>query len=91
MSILYLIPVWFVLGLSVPIAWSVAKACRRSRGPRAVTCPENNQPATIELDVRDAVAMHVLGNRVRKIQHCSRWPEQQACDRNCLTQVAWPA
>jgi hypothetical protein len=28
---------------------------------------------------------------VRKIQHCSRWPEQQACDRNCLTQVAWPA
>lgn len=90
MTILYLIPVWFALGLSVPIAWSVAKVYRRSRGPRAVTCPENSQPATIELDVRHAVAMHVFGNPVRKIQRCSRWPGQQACDQNCLTQVARP-
>jgi hypothetical protein len=91
MTILYLIPVWFFLGMFVPLAWSVSKAYRRSSGPRTVTCPENTQTATIELDVRHAVAMHVLGNPVRKIQRCSRWPELEACDRNCLAQVAWQA
>jgi hypothetical protein len=89
MTILYLIPVWFFLGMFVPLAWSVSRAYRRSSGPRVVNCPENSQLATIELDTRHAVAMHVLGNPVRKIQHCSRWPEQQACNRDCLTQVAW--
>lgn len=91
MTILYLIPVWFFLGMFVPLAWSVSRAYRRSSGPRVVNCPADSQPATIELDVQHAVAMHVLGNPVRKIQQCSRWPERQACDRNCLTQVAWPA
>jgi hypothetical protein len=91
MKILYLIPVWFVFGMFVPLVWSVSKAYRRSSGPRLVNCPADSQPATIELDVQHAVAMHVLGNPVRKIQHCSRWPERQACGRNCLTQVAWPA
>jgi len=88
MTILYLIPVWFALGFSVPLVWSISKAYRRSRGPREVMCPEISQSAVIQLDVRDAVAMHVIGNPVRKIQLCSRWPERQACDRKCLAQVA---
>lgn len=88
MTILYLIPVWFVLGFSIPIAWSVSRAYRRSKGAREVICPEISQSATIELDVRDAVKMHVLGNPVRKIQMCSRWPERQTCDRACLMHAA---
>jgi hypothetical protein len=83
-----LIPVWFVLALLIPIAWSVSKAYRRSKGPKAVICPETNVSAVIELDVRDAVAMHVVGNPARKIQLCSRWPDQQTCDRACLSQLA---
>jgi len=47
-----------------------------------------SQSAIIQLDVRDAVTMHVIGNPIRKIQSCSRWPERETCDRKCLAQVA---
>jgi len=88
MTILYLIPVWFALGFSVPLVWSISKAYRRARGPREVMCPDLSQSAIIQLDVRDAVAMHVMGNPVRKIQMCSRWPDREDCGRKCLAQVA---
>jgi hypothetical protein len=86
-----LIPVWFVLALLIPIAWSVGKAFRRSKGPKVVICPETSVSTIIELDVRDAVAMHVVGNPTRKIQYCSRWPAQQTCDRACVAQLAHTA
>jgi hypothetical protein len=88
MSVWYLIPMWFVLALVIPTGWSVGRAYRRSRGSRTVICPETGQPAGIELDARDAVAMHVIGNPVRKIQSCSRWPERQDCTQDCVAQVA---
>jgi len=88
MTILYLIPVWFLLGFSVPLLWSVSRAYRRLRVPREVICPETSLSATIALDVRDAIKMHVIGNPVRKIQMCSRWPEREGCGRHCLSQVA---
>ncbi len=87
MSVLYLIPVWFVLALLIPLTWSVSKVYSRSRGRRVVICPDNHRAANIELDARHAVAMHVLGNPGVKIQDCSRWPNRQNCGRECLTQV----
>jgi hypothetical protein len=88
MTILYLIPVWFFLGFSIPIIWSISKAYRGSKGPKEIVCPEISLPATIQLDVRDAVKMRLIGNPVRKIQTCSRWPERQNCDGRCLSQLA---
>jgi len=87
MSVLFLVPVWFILVLLIPIAWSVGKVYNRSLGRRIVRCPETNRAANIELDARHAVAMHVVGNPVRKVQACSRWPEHQSCGRECLAQV----
>jgi len=87
MSILYLIPVWFFLGLLIPIVWSVSKAYNRTWGRRIVMCPETNRWANIELDARHAVKMHVMGNPARRIQRCSRWPERQSCGQGCMVQV----
>jgi hypothetical protein len=87
MSVLYLIPVWFILGLLIPTAWAVSRVYSRSRGRRIVICPETNRSANVELDARHAVKMLVVGNPVQKIQACSRWPERQSCGRECLAQV----
>ena len=84
MSVLHLIPVWFLLALLIPIGMAVGGAYRGARGRRTVVCPETSQSALIALDARDAALMHVIGERPRRIEYCSRWPERQACDRNCL-------
>ncbi len=84
MSILNLIPVWFVLALAIPIAIAVGGAWRGAKGRRTVICPETDQPAFIELNAPHAALMHAIGDRPRRIQACSRWPERQACGRNCL-------
>lgn len=88
MTVLSLVPVWFVLALLIPTAWVIGGAYRKWSGSRTVTCPETSQPATIALDARHAAAMHVLGNPVRKIQTCSRWLDRQTCDGGCLAQVS---
>jgi hypothetical protein len=87
MSVLFLVPVWFILALLIPTAWSVSRVYSRSRGRRIVICPETDRAANIELDARHAVAMHVVGNPFQKIQACSRWPEHRSCSRECLAQV----
>ncbi len=87
MSVLYLIPLWFILALLIPLTWSVNKVYSRSRGKRVVICPDNHRAANIELDARHAVAMHIAGNPGHKIQSCSRWPDRQDCGRECLAQV----
>ncbi|HUJ19861.1 MAG TPA: hypothetical protein VLX58_00010 [Bryobacteraceae bacterium] len=87
MSILYLIPVWFILALVITVSWSVSRAYRRSRRPQTVICPETNDLATIQLNARDAVAMHLMGNPARKIELCTRWPDRQGCAKECLAQL----
>lgn len=85
MPILDLIPVWFVLALAIPIAMAVGGAWRGSKGRRTVICPETNQSTLIELHAGHAALMHIIGDRPRRIQACTRWPERQGCGRNCLS------
>ena len=84
MSILHLVPVWFLLALLIPVAIAISSSYRAAKGRRTVLCPESSGSALIALDARDAALMHILGDRPRRIQSCSRWPERQACDRGCL-------
>ena len=84
MSVLNLIPVFFVIALAAPAAWALGKVYRRSHGPRQITCPEVNHFATIELDARHAVAMHALGETDKRVKSCSLWPERQSCQQACV-------
>jgi hypothetical protein len=84
MSILSLIPVFFVVILVVPAVWALTRVYRRSREPRAITCPEDGRAATIQVDARHAMAMHALGDPRRRVQTCSLWPERQGCEQHCM-------
>jgi hypothetical protein len=87
MWVLQLIPVWFVLALTIPAALAIGGAWRAAKGRRTVICPETNQPVLIELNAPHAALMHAVGNRPRRIQVCERWPERQVCGRQCLARM----
>ena len=81
---LSLIPWFFVIALLAPAAWALSQVYRRARGPREVNCPEANRLATIELDARHAVAVHLRGDSDRRVKTCTLWPERQGCQQGCL-------
>lgn len=84
MSVLSLVPVFFVIALVGPAAWALSKVYRRSRGPRGITCPDAGVSATIQIDARHAMTMHALGESTRRVKSCSLWPERENCGQACL-------
>jgi hypothetical protein len=56
------------------------------RGQRVIVCPETKQPAGVELDAWLAVR-GIDGDAVLRLKSCSRWPERQDCDQDCLSQI----
>lgn len=71
-------PVAMVAFMALRVAWSWWKY----RGPRLITCPENQQPAGVTLDTSRA-ALHTA----LRLETCSRWPERQGCGQECLRQI----
>ena len=86
-SVLYFIPLWFILALIIPIAWTAVSAWRRYRNALTVACPEADQTALVQIDPRHAVARTLVGGRLRKLRSCSRWPEHAGCAQGCLLLV----
>jgi len=60
---------------------------RRYRGKRVITCPENRQPAAVDVDARHAAATSLVGHAELRLRDCSRWPEKADCGQECLRQV----
>jgi hypothetical protein len=81
--VLGVISFWVVVFLVGP-AWG---AWRRWRGRRVVTCPENERPAAVDLDLGYAVVGSIVGRPELRLRGCSRWPEKQGCGQMCLSQV----
>src|SRR5947207_307947 len=54
------------------------------RGKRVIVCPETLQPAGVELDAWRAARTPEAQLR---LQSCSRWPEKEDCDQDCLRQI----
>ncbi len=84
MSVLSLIPVFFVLALVVPATLALGKVYRRSRRERRISCPEAGQSAIIALDARYAIAMHALGESSPRVRSCSLWPDRRSCSQLCV-------
>lgn len=62
-------------------------AYHRARRERSVFCPADQERSLVQLDAAYAARMHALGNPEARIKLCSRWPERQACARDCLEQI----
>ncbi|MGD0497383.1 MAG: hypothetical protein ABSC23_03000 [Bryobacteraceae bacterium] len=65
-----------------------ASAWWQYRGERVITCPENQQPAGVTVDVRHAAASAAMGAPELRLSACSRWPEKAGCGQPCLSQIA---
>src|ERR1035441_10602367 len=87
----------FVLGFALflvaasiillPLALWLWEIYRRYSGSRLVSCPENQQPAAVGIDVRHAAATGVDGCPDLHLCECSRWPERSNCNQACLSQA----
>ncbi len=75
------------LGMVLYVSVRSLRAYFRARGKRLVTCPETHCAAAVELDARGAGLKAVRGGTYLCLKDCSRWPERQHCDQECLTQV----
>jgi Protein of unknown function (DUF1761) len=61
---------------------------RRYSGSRLVACPEDEQPAAVDVDAHHAAQTGMDGCPELRLSDCTRWPEHAHCDRACLTQAA---
>lgn len=59
----------------------------RYRGLRIITCPDTTRPAIVEVDALHAALTSTVGMTDIHLKQCSRWPLQQECGQDCLTQI----
>ena len=57
------------------------------RGKRLVTCPETLQNVAVDVAARKAATWAFVGEPALRVDQCSRWPERQDCDQECLRQI----
>jgi len=87
LAVLAVAALWLAVFVVVP----VVSAWRRWRGTRIVTCPENRQPAAVDVHLSYAIAGSIAGRPELRLRDCSRWPERSSCGQVCLTQIEeWP-
>lgn len=63
------------------------RAYVRFRGTRVITCPENDKPAAVEVDVMHFALRTALGESGLRLKDCSHWPQRQGCGKRCLKQI----
>lgn len=74
------------VGALYVVAPVVADTYRRLRGTKSVTCPDNHQPADIEIDAKQAAINAALARSTLQVSRCSRWPEHHECGQACLAE-----
>jgi hypothetical protein len=77
----WLVTLAIIVGLGI-VSLFVVRRYVRNRGPRLVECPENQQAAAVSVNAARAA----VGGRLELTQ-CNRWPEHEACGRECLAQI----
>lgn len=60
---------------------------QRYSGARAVACPENQQTAAVNIDLRHAAESGMDGCPNLRLSDCTRWPERAQCNQACLSQA----
>jgi hypothetical protein len=85
---------WTFLGIVViaVATWLLVSGFLRTwrlyRGVHVITCPENLQPAAVNVAAFDAAKWFaVSGETDLHLRTCSRWPEMAGCDQACLSQI----
>lgn len=76
-----------VLALGLGLAL-VIRNYRSFRATRLIVCPETGEAAAVKLDAARATETSVYQKLPDfRLSACSRWPERQDCDQDCLRQI----
>jgi len=76
-----------VAAIAVVVAVRLGSTFFRYRGARVITCPENHQPAGVQVDAGHAAATALGAAPQLRLSTCSRWPEKAGCGQECLRQI----
>lgn len=64
-----------------------ARARTRYGGTQKIICPETGQQSMVELDAVRAALTSALGQPDIRLKSCWRWPLNENCGQECLTQL----
>ena len=70
----------------LPTMWGIS-LFSRYRGSRLVTCPETQNTAVVELDAKHAAVTGLSGHEQLRLENCTRWPQRDNCDQDCISQA----
>lgn len=59
----------------------------RYRHSQIITCPDTHETAMVEVDAVHAALTSTLGSPDIRLRNCWRWPINQSCGQECLTQL----
>jgi hypothetical protein len=83
----YLIVVTLIASASYfGVKWLV-RAYSRYRGTKIVICPETGRPAIVEIDALHASLTSTVGLPDIRLENCWRWPLNEQCGQECLTNL----
>lgn len=66
------------------------RARRRYGGAQRIICPETGKTAMVELDAVRAALTSAVGEPDIRLESCWRWPLNENCGQECLTQLNGP-
>ncbi len=83
----YLTVTLLILAGLILVISHVVSSYRRYRGPRIITCPENQRPEIVEVDAAHATLTAMVGLTDIRLEQCSRWPLMRECGQECLVEL----
>ena len=83
----YLVAILIILVAVYPVFHTMVSTYLRFRTARVITCPETQQPVTVEVNATRAALLLLAGTRSLRLKNCSRWPEHRDCGQHCGTQL----
>ena len=87
-SVLYLLVTLLVAtGLFFGIRYFV-RAYYRYRDSKIIKCPDTGTAAIVEVDAVHAALTSLIGQPDIRLQNCWRWPLNEDCGQECLTQLS---
>jgi hypothetical protein len=81
------IVLFIAVGVLCLVAARAVAVLFRYAGPRVITCPENQEHAGVELEIRRVLATGLASAPQLRLSSCSRWPERAGCGQGCLSQI----
>ena len=66
------------------------RVCLRYGGAQRIVCPETGKAAMVEVDILRAGLTSAVGQPDIRLKSCWRWPLNENCGQECLTQLDGP-